>query len=78
MLKVFFMAEKAAVFGRVAIRQRGNAVGIMAFTAEFLRFLFSCHLVESIMTFVMGQAGCGLIRGEPEKKEQAAAEKDKE
>ncbi len=78
MLKVFFMAEKAAVFGWVAIRQRGNAVGIMAFSAEFLCFFFPCHLVESIVNFVVGQACCGFLRGVPEKKEQATAEKDKE
>jgi hypothetical protein len=78
MLEVFFMAEKATVFGRMALRQRGNAVGIMAFTAEFLRCLFPCHFVESIVNFVMGQPCCGLLRGVPEKKEQAAAEKDKE
>jgi hypothetical protein len=66
LLEIFFMAEKTAILGWVAIGQGGHAIGVMAFTAEFLSFLFPCHLVEPIMNLVMGQTGGGLFRGVPE------------
>jgi hypothetical protein len=72
------MAEKTTVFGRVAIGQGSDAVGVMTFTAEFLRFLFPGHFMKLVVNFVVGQSGSGLFRGVPEKKEQAAAENNKD
>lgn len=70
------MAEKAAVFGRVVVREWRNTIFIMAFGAEFLR-LFFLHIHELLMLFVVGEPGRGFGWCAPEKKKEAHAENDK-
>jgi hypothetical protein len=70
------MAEEAAVFGGMAVRQRGRAVIVMAFGAEFFGCLLACDFMKPFVVFVMGQARGGFARGEPEKQENAYAKDD--
>ena len=70
------MAEETTVLRGVVLRQRGYALGGMAFSAEFFRRLF-VHFQELRMVFIIGQVLGGLFRGVPEKEKEPAADQDK-
>ena len=56
-LQVLFMAEQAAVFGRVTIGKRGHSFRLVAFLARLFG-LFLGHLVEALVDLVMGESHC--------------------
>ena len=75
-LLIPLMAEQAPVFGGMVFGQRGDALGRMAFLAEFFRRLF-VHCQEFCMVFIIGQVLGSLFRGVPEEEEKATADNDK-
>ena len=70
------MAEQAAIFGGMVFGQRGDALGRMAFLAEFFRSLL-VHCQEFCMVFIVGQVLGRLFRCIPEEEEKATADNDK-
>ena len=69
------MAEKAAIFGGMALGKGILFFRGMTFHAEFFS-LFLLHILEAAMVCIFWQFFCGLFRGVEQEKENSGAGED--